>query len=457
MMFYMKNFTLILIASLILIGCSNPENEHSTPQDPNPIEDGKPIAVDDVATVKEDDELVLENLLSNDTVLDNAKIKSFDTTTTNGGTVTDNRNGTYTYKPTEGFVGDDSFSYSLCDDDETPNCSSATVSITVIDEGDPIANADAISSLENTTISITNILANDEVIDGATIESINNSLTIGTVVLNNDKTITYTPQNGFLGDDSFTYTLCDDDTPESSCSTATVTISVVKALSFNIPSELASYYSGISFSDISSIMFDNLRSLTTSKHTTILSYGQRHQYLYNADEDPNNPDNVILMYSGESRYWKEYTSGTNSYSPQTFNTEHIYPQSLLSSVDAVTDLHHLRTSDTDVNSLRSNFPYTNGSGTYALLGNTKWYPGDDWRGDVARMVMYLNIRYGEIFSKVGTVELFLEWNILDPVSEFEIQRNNVIEGAQGNRNPFIDNPYLATLIWGGNPAENKWN
>ena len=44
-----------------------------------------------------------------------------------------------------------------------------------------------------------------------------------------------------------------------------------------------------------------------------------------------------------------------------------------------------------------------------------------------------------------------------PVSAFEIQRNNVIEGAQGNRNPFIDNPYLATLIWGGNPAENKWN
>jgi endonuclease I len=43
------------------------------------------------------------------------------------------------------------------------------------------------------------------------------------------------------------------------------------------------------------------------------------------------------------------------------------------------------------------------------------------------------------------------------VSLFEEQRNNVIEGAQGNRNPFIDNPYLATLIWGGNPAENKWN
>lgn len=456
-MFCMKNYILILIISLILIGCSSSENEPSPPPDTNPVEDGKPVAVDDAATVKEDGELVLEHLLLNDTVLDNAKIKSFDAITTNGGAVTDNRNGTYTYMPMEGFVGGDSFSYSLCDDDETPNCSSATVFITVTDEGNPNANADTISSLENTTLSIINILDNDEVIDGAVIESIDNSLTNGTIVLNNDKTITYTPQNGFLGDDSFTYTLCDDDAPESSCSTATVTISVVKALSFNIPSELSNYYNGISFSDISSIMFDNLQSLTISKHTTILSYAQRHQYLYNADEDPNNADNVILMYSGESRYWEEYTSGINPYTPQTFNTEHIYPQSLLSATDAVTDLHHLRSSDADVNSLRLNYPFAYGSGTYKVINNNMWYPGDDWRGDVARMVMYLNIRYGEIFSKVGTIELFLEWNELDPVSLLEVQRNNVIEGAQGNRNPFIDNPYLATLIWGGNPAENKWN
>ncbi|MGB8704779.1 MAG: endonuclease [Gillisia sp.] len=54
------------------------------------------------------------------------------------------------------------------------------------------------------------------------------------------------------------------------------------------------------------------------------------------------------------------------------------------------------------------------------------------------------------------MDLFLKWNREDPVSIFEIQRNNVIEGAQGNRNPFIDNPYIATLIWGGTPAENRW-
>ncbi len=53
--------------------------------------------------------------------------------------------------------------------------------------------------------------------------------------------------------------------------------------------------------------------------------------------------------------------------------------------------------------------------------------------------------------------LFVRWNAEDPVSQIEIQRNNIIEGAQGNRNPFIDNPYLATIIWGGSTAEDLWD
>jgi len=73
------------------------------------------------------------------------------------------------------------------------------------------------------------------------------------------------------------------------------------------------------------------------------------------------------------------------------------------------------------------------------------------------MILYLNVRYREKIEKVGTVELFLKWNAEDPVSDFEIQRNEIIYAAQGNRNPFIDNPYIATIIWGGDvAAENKW-
>jgi hypothetical protein len=53
-------------------------------------------------------------------------------------------------------------------------------------------------------------------------------------------------------------------------------------------------------------------------------------------------------------------------------------------------------------------------------------------------------------------DIFLEWNVSDPVSEFEELRNDEISNVQGNRNPFIDNPYLATLIWDGPIAEDKW-
>ena len=55
------------------------------------------------------------------------------------------------------------------------------------------------------------------------------------------------------------------------------------------------------------------------------------------------------------------------------------------------------------------------------------------------------------------VDLFLSWNVEDPVSDFEKQRNPITEGIQGNRNPFIDNPYLATLIWDGLAAKDTWN
>ncbi len=226
-------------------------------------------------------------------------------------------------------------------------------------------------------------------------------------------------------------------------------------LDLDVPAELELYYATMTLTEDGEANYDALRKHTVDNHTTILSYGSRHDFLYNADADIANPDNVTLMYTGESRYWEEYTSGNNTYMPQTFNTEHVYPQSLLRMADAITDLHHLRSADVDVNSDRSNLPFTDGSGPNQRIDNA-WYPGDEWKGDVARMILYLNVRYREKIEKVGTAELFLKWNVEDPVSTFEEQRNEVIYAAQGNRNPFIDNPYLATLIWGGDAAENKW-
>lgn len=415
---------------------------------------GNPIAVDDTYDTVENTSTILNTFLDNDNLADGAILTSIDVALTNGTTILNN-DGTITYTALNGFSGEDTFTYTICDTDTPASCATASVTITVADEGNPIAVEDAITVLKNQITTINYVLDNDTLTDDAVLTSIDNTSTTGSVVLNTDGTLTYEPNADFEGQDTFTYTICDDDSPTNNCATASVSISVITPVNFSIPSELQDYYDSIIFSEDTSLTFDEIENLTKTKHTTILSYGQRHQYLYNADEDLSNADNVILMYSSESRYWEEYTSGTNAYSPQTFNTEHVYPQSLLTADDAVTDLHHLRSCDATVNSDRLNYPFADGTGTYKLVGET-WFPGDEWKGDVARMIMYLNIRYGETFTKVGTIDLFIKWNIEDPVSPFEEQRNSVIYAAQGNRNPFIDNPYLATLIWGGSDAENKW-
>lgn len=222
------------------------------------------------------------------------------------------------------------------------------------------------------------------------------------------------------------------------------------------PPSLQTYYNDVDFSANGTALFNDLAIETIAKHTNILDYFQRHQYLYDADEDLSNTSNVILMYTGESRADNEWLSGSNPNATQTYNTEHVYPQSLIENT-AVGDLHHLRVCDININSNRSNNPFADVTGPsgYQNLGNS-WFPGDEWKGDVARMIMYLNLRYNEPFNDVGSLALFLKWNAEDPVSDFEDNRQAIISGAQGNRNPFIDNPYIATVIWGGIPAQNRW-
>src|SRR5690606_2836076 len=222
-----------------------------------------------------------------------------------------------------------------------------------------------------------------------------------------------------------------------------------------IPANLESYYSQVDFTQDNMALYEGLATTTISKHVNIQSYSARHKQLYDIDAQVGQRDSVVLIYSGERRYRKEFHSGANNYQPQSFNTEHVYPQSLIVNT-AKGDLHHLRVCDIRLNSKRSNHPFTQGKGSYKLKNNS-WYPGDQWKGDVARMIMYLNLRYAESFEDVGSLELFLKWNAEDPVDDFEIQRNNRIEKVQGNRNPFIDNPYLATMIWGGPKAENLWD
>ncbi len=451
----MKKTYLFAILTL-MFSCGKDESNVVDDNDNTNGTTEKPVAVDDFSETVEDTAVITVNVLENDKVPQGTRIKSFDSTSQQNGEVIDNRDATFTYTPKNDFVGTDKFTYTICDTQSPENCSSATVTVTITDEGNPLANDDSVKAVYNTTVTLYNLLENDDLLDGAKLSAVDQTSTKGNVTLNSDNSVTYTPLTDSLDSDSFAYTICDDDTPTASCSTANVSVTILEPLSFTIPADLQHYYGTTSFTTDESANLLALQSLTRTKHTTILTYPQRHNYLYDADKDPQNEQNVILMYSGESRYWKEYSSPSNTHSPQTFNTEHVYPQSRLNAEDAITDLHHLRVCDEQVNSDKSNFIFIDATGEFKLT-NSGWYPGDNWKGDVARMVLYLNVRYNEVITDMGTLEMFLSWNIEDPVSAFEINRNNVIENAQGNRNPFIDNPYLVTLTWGGENAQNKWD
>ncbi|MCB0475163.1 MAG: endonuclease [Flavobacteriaceae bacterium] len=245
------------------------------------------------------------------------------------------------------------------------------------------------------------------------------------------------------------------------------------------------YYNGVDFS-LNGMALKAVLSAKISSNNTPLPYTSSSYDVWNADkdsdEDPNNTNNVILIYNGQSEP-KTNTEGDDNIGtyPKIWNREHVFPKSLATpklntdNPGPGTDMHNIRACNKTVNTARDNAKFIDGSGSYS--GNTTyWYPGDEFKGDVARMVMYMYLRYDGNGSSIAEtqclpknvgvgnpvsndsnmIDLFLQWNADDPVSEIERQRNVISEEKQGNRNPFIDNPYLATKIWGGPAAEDTW-
>lgn len=201
-------------------------------------------------------------------------------------------------------------------------------------------------------------------------------------------------------------------------------------------------------------------------HTT-LSYSEVWGALRNTDEDPANANNVLLLYSGRSQ--SKFTNGGNV---DDWNREHVWAKShgdFGTAQGPGTDLHHLRPTDVTVNSSRGNLDFDNGGGEHREApGNyydgDSWEPRDEVKGDVARMIFYMAVRYegdsGELDLELnnyvnngsapyhGKMSVLLEWHAEDPVDSREIRRNNIIfEDYQGNRNPFIDHPEWAGMIW----------
>ena len=190
----------------------------------NAVDDGTPVALNDTVTTDEDTLVTTGNVLANDTLTDNAVLSSFNAVSANGGSVTDNGDGTFDYTPAANFNGSDSFTYTLTDDEGETATATVTITVNAVDDGTPVALNDVATTDEDTLVTTGNVLANDSLNDNATITAFDAvSANGGTITDNGDGTFNYTPAFNFNGIDSFTYTLTDD---EGDTSTATVWITV---------------------------------------------------------------------------------------------------------------------------------------------------------------------------------------------------------------------------------------
>ena len=212
-----------------------------------------------------------------------------------------------------------------------------------------------------------------------------------------------------------------------------------------------------------------------------------------SDQDPQNHDNMILVYTGRSQE-KGYRDGTGNYSQyengngtqnNSWNREHVWPKSHGfpdEDDNAYTDVHNLKPSDRSVNSSRGTKDYDYGGSqhseaTECLTDSDSWEPSDSVKGDIARILFYMVVRYDPGYDHdnnsfdlelvdyttpgnndpiLGKLSSLIQWHIDDPVDDFEINRNEIIFGFQENRNPFIDHPNLVNFLWGESVGE-IWN
>lgn len=194
-----------------------------------------------------------------------------------------------------------------------------------------------------------------------------------------------------------------------------------------------------------------------------------------ADQNPENSNQVWLLYTEEGRAKLDLQTGSSN--TGKWNREHTYPRSrggfddieedeIADGIDVFwtteadslrhgnSDAHALRAADAAENSARGNQHYGQYIGPSGTLGS--------FRGDVARSVLYMEIRYNGLevvngfpstTGQLGDLATLLDWHRNDPPDDFEMNRNNVVYNWQRNRNPFIDQPLLVEYIWGNNVGE----
>ena len=217
--------------------------------------------------------------------------------------------------------------------------------------------------------------------------------------------------------------------------------------------------------------------IKTDNHTSYSGLWSAYQQ---TDKKPNGK--VWDIYSdvpnGTPSY--QYTFGSDqcgSYNGEgdCYNREHLWAQSRTNDDSKhKTDLHHVYPTDGYVNNRRGNYAFGEvnnaswtsqnggklGSNTVSGYNGTVFEPIDEYKGDIARALMYISVRYYQEDSGWSTSDMtnksvikdwamtmLLRWHEEDPVDDKEINRNNAVYNIQRNRNPFVDYPDFALMIW----------
>ncbi len=244
------------------------------------------------------------------------------------------------------------------------------------------------------------------------------------------------------------------------------------------------YYASVeSLTTNGSSFRSSLASLITSTHHTETVYDNKggslslKEVFKKSDADSNKSGNILWFYSGTSVSFSGFsgdgTTGTNR--------EHVWPKNSGKAFDAESgpgsDAHHLRPTNTQLNSSRSSLQFgevpqtvgnivsENGKINYENLcykSGNYFYPGEGYRGQTARILMYMQVRWGDDEENkynlqfvlgsggnktIGDIATLMKWHLEEPVCAEEITRNNYVASIQGNRNPFIDHPEYAERIY----------
>jgi endonuclease I len=275
-------------------------------------------------------------------------------------------------------------------------------------------------------------------------------------------------------------------------------------------SEVHTYYTGFVTEGMSGHTLKVALNDRIKNHTVVTPYAETKYAMAIVDRDyelsplANNTSYNFTQTSTENPYLRliyaqyNHTASAvrwNEDHVTIWNKEHTWAKSLGNfgeTAPAGTDLHHLIASDQNNNNYHSNYDFgnlttvltnvidergfTSGKVGYSSLSPTRrvYEPPEEYKGDVARMIFYMATRYitysstgnpmlriidglaggvsvtssSSVYGELGILSDYLQWNLDDPVDAYEIKRNNLIyNNFQGNRNPYIDHPEWANIVF----------